>query len=66
MSQVLHVGAAARGASPELDVCVESGMMVLLVRHVHLQNNGGARPVRLLVLVGGMKWETHRLLKSIL
>jgi hypothetical protein len=43
MLQVLHVVPAARGASPAVDLCVESGMMVLLVKQVHLQKEGGAR-----------------------
>jgi hypothetical protein len=40
--QVLHVAPAARGVSPEAEVWVESAMMVLLLKQVHLQNEGGA------------------------
>jgi hypothetical protein len=39
----------------EGDECVERGMMVLLVKQVHLQNEGGAGDVSLL---GGLEmWE---------
>jgi hypothetical protein len=40
--QVLHVAPATRGVSPAGEVWVESGMMVLLLKQVHLQNDGGA------------------------
>ena len=40
--QVLQFVPAARGGSLEADVWVESGMMVLLVKQVHLQKDGGA------------------------
>lgn len=39
---MLHVAPAARGVSPEAEVWVESAMMVLLLKQVHLQNEGGA------------------------
>jgi len=39
--QALHVVPAARDVSLDVDVCVESGMMVLLEKQVHLQNEGG-------------------------
>jgi hypothetical protein len=44
--QVLHVAPAARGVSPDEEGCVERGMMVLLLKQVHLQNEGGAGAVR--------------------
>jgi len=39
----VHVAVAARGVdwSNPPDECDERGMMVLLVKHVHLQNDGG-------------------------
>lgn len=47
--QVLHVAPAARGVSLDGELWVESGMMVLLLKQVHLQNEGGAGVVSLLV-----------------
>jgi len=40
--QVVQVDPAARGLSFEVDEWEESGMMVLFVKQVHLQNEGGA------------------------
>jgi hypothetical protein len=47
--QVLHVAPAARGVLLDGELWVESGMMVLLLKQVHLQNEGGAGAVSLLV-----------------
>ncbi len=46
---MLHVAPAARGVSLDGELCVESGMMVLLLKQVHLQNEGGAEAVSLFV-----------------
>jgi hypothetical protein len=44
---IAHVAAGARrfrwAVEPSAEAWEESGMMVLLVKHVHLQNEGGAR-----------------------
>lgn len=45
---IAHVAAGARGSCFEADLsdeeleCEDRGIMVLLVKHVHLQNDGGA------------------------
>lgn len=63
--QVLQVVPAARGVLPVVDECVERGMMVLLAKQVHLQNDGGAGGVSLLEVWEGWRW-AYKLLMLIL
>ena len=39
---VLHVAPAARGESLDGEEWIERGIIVLLLKQVHLQNEGGA------------------------
>jgi hypothetical protein len=63
--QVLQVVPAARGVLSVVDECVERGMMVLLAKQVHLQNDGGAGGVSLLKIREGWRW-VYKLLMLIL
>jgi len=48
-----------------VDECGERGMMVLLAKQVHLQNDGGAGGVSLLKVWEGWRW-AYKLLMLIL
>jgi hypothetical protein len=63
--QVLQVVPAARGVLSVVDECVERGMMVLLAKQVHLQNDGGAGGFSLLKIWEGWRW-AYKLLMLIL